>query len=298
MKIDLNIRNFGYYALNPRSDELSPRDKNIATFVTILMGFTLGLGHLIAFIYTKRTGLDSSRTSLITNDAAQKIFNPDDNSKDKQLPEEKKENVAQNVWKSAVPKKENVQWKSAVPKGIRDEAELPEEKKGNVIQNELRSAVPVQKKVRDKAEVDQFIKTSLEAMKNDYEYIMSEPIQEIVEGIVFLHEKREIVEKDLDFIKSQNDAIGKTIINTIRFTRDDKYKSEIATDLFLNFKVSNIIEETRGYIRSAPELFFEAYQKAKMEGNIQTFYKKILPDKSYLQASIGQIIPDPNKLSQ
>jgi len=50
MHVSLNSLNFSYYVLNPLSEELSSFDRKIALLGSILLGFTLGLGHLICKI--------------------------------------------------------------------------------------------------------------------------------------------------------------------------------------------------------------------------------------------------------
>lgn len=84
-KVDLTVRNMGYYAFNPRAKELSPLDRKIALIVTVLLSLTAGLGHLICGIVygINKTSIDSTRpaasteetdASRLINEKAQIIF--------------------------------------------------------------------------------------------------------------------------------------------------------------------------------------------------------------------------------
>lgn len=68
MPVALNVNNFCYFAFHPNSPHLSSPHKNIALALTILMGLTLGLGHLISAIAYrfKKQEIQSSLSVQIT----------------------------------------------------------------------------------------------------------------------------------------------------------------------------------------------------------------------------------------
>lgn len=76
LTVPLTISNFGYYAFHCRSSELSKTDRKIATFATILLSLTLGIGHLICrlFFYDrkieqlKKLQLQASRSTAVAVD--------------------------------------------------------------------------------------------------------------------------------------------------------------------------------------------------------------------------------------
>jgi hypothetical protein len=49
--VNLTFANFGHYAFHPLSKELSPTDQKIALIATLLLGLTLGIGHLICRLF-------------------------------------------------------------------------------------------------------------------------------------------------------------------------------------------------------------------------------------------------------
>lgn len=65
----LNVTNFFHiYALAPRSKELSEKDRNIALLGTILLGLTLGMGHFVCYLLSKRKiAKQDSQTSTSTS---------------------------------------------------------------------------------------------------------------------------------------------------------------------------------------------------------------------------------------
>src|ERR1700733_3291057 len=67
---ELTISNFGYYAFHPFSEELSSVDQKIALLGTILLGLTLGMGHLICrlFFYNRKIENITNVTQKSTND--------------------------------------------------------------------------------------------------------------------------------------------------------------------------------------------------------------------------------------
>lgn len=60
MKLDmstLNVKNFSYFAFNPKAPSLSNRDKRIVVLAHVLLSLTLGIGHAISvIIYVVRFG--------------------------------------------------------------------------------------------------------------------------------------------------------------------------------------------------------------------------------------------------
>jgi hypothetical protein len=48
--VKLTLLNFSYYAFNPGKKALNPSDRKIAFVITILLGFTLGVGHLMCAV--------------------------------------------------------------------------------------------------------------------------------------------------------------------------------------------------------------------------------------------------------
>lgn len=78
--VQLSVNNFCYYAFNPKSSELSPRDQKIALFATLLLAIvTPVVGHLICKIVylLKKKEIDHLRFAKrdeITLDACLKKF--------------------------------------------------------------------------------------------------------------------------------------------------------------------------------------------------------------------------------